>query len=635
VDDATQPATPTMPPATTSLPPGAGAAGGGDAQQGWLNTAPGGNQPAEAKQPQIETTDNLSGATLPKEATTNLQGLPVTSLKRGGLLGVVDNIADVLAGKQRPELGKDADGNLYVKQHNLTRGEQWMRIAGEAIHGAAAGLAAGKGAGNMGKAPLAGIEAGEKDQAAQKQNAQDMSDQVDKQKLAKANNQMLQMKMAAQAWQQTQEKVKAGQESVKFNDEQIKELTDHGGILVGTAAHAADIGEILKVQPDVMSHLVQKGTLQIRKNMDEDGNVLGIKAYIMPESWAGTYLPPGTVGKVFNSVTGQIEDFNYSDGTTAGVKAVHDTAAITAKDEFDAKKRKAEKDAADLEKTRQETATSKAEEGRVPHENRKDDAEAGAAQPRSAQIKTGVLTADGTPNPRFEEMAQAMERGDILPTDLKREAKGAGLDPNELVGRAAEIAHANGREFSLPIIEQEHKFASNVKTQAALDGIDRVVGSPGSPGYIDQMLDTARQANLMAGWGAGAANNVVLATQRYFGGTAARNLQTRIMDTRRSIASLIGNPLLGGGETDQKLKQADEMLGQSPTMENLEGASTILKQALQTQKQSIVGNNRYLRTRYGSAGATVTMKAPNGQTQQVPAAQVEHYKSLGAQVVQQ
>jgi hypothetical protein len=36
----------------------------------------------------------------------------------------------------------------------------------------------------------------------------------------------------------------------------------------------------------------------------------------------------------------------------------------------------------------------------------------------------------------------------------------------------------------------------------------------------------------------------------------------------------------------------------------------------------------------GGGGKTVTMKAPNGQTKQVPADQVEHYKSLGAKVVQ-
>ena len=383
-------------PVTTPEQPAAPApaGGGSDAQQGWMNTAPGGSQPAQPVQPQTETT-NLSGATIPKQATENLQGLPVTSLKRGGLLGVVDSIADVLAGKQRPELGKDADGNLYVKQHDLTRGEQWMKIAGEAIHGAAAGLAAGKGAGNMGKAPLAGIEAEEKDQATQKQNDQDMTDQVDKQKLAKANNQMLQMKMAEQTWQQAQEKVKASQDAVKFNDDQIKDLTDHGGVLVGTAAHAGDIGEILKVQPDVMSHLVQKGTLQIRKNMDEDGNVIGVRAYVMPESWAGTYLPPGTVGKVFNSVTGKAEDFNYSDGTTAGEKATHDLAAVTAQDAFEAKQRAAEKAAADLKNVQSETAAREKElPGKMAEtaaETNKANAEAQAAREKNGDANDPSL----------------------------------------------------------------------------------------------------------------------------------------------------------------------------------------------------------------------------------------------------
>ena len=325
-----------------------------------MNTAPGGNQPAQRAQPQTETT-NLSGATIPQQATENLQGLPVTSLKRGGLLGVVDSIADVLAGKQRPELGKDADGNLYVKQHDLTRGEQWMRIAGEAIHGAAAGLAAGKGAGNMGKAPLAGIEAGQQDRAEEKQNEQEMNAQVDKQKLANANNQMLQMKMAENAWTLANNKTKAAQEDIKFYNEQEDRLIRDGGKVIGTAAHPGDIAEILKVQPDVFEQMIKKQTVRILPNIDADGNHLGIKAIIMPTGYHNELLPAGAEGHMFNPVTGQIETFNYSDPVTAGERDVHDAAAMTAKQDWEAKKRKAEQEAATLANTESETAAREKE----------------------------------------------------------------------------------------------------------------------------------------------------------------------------------------------------------------------------------------------------------------------------------
>jgi hypothetical protein len=338
------------PPPSEAAPPNSNVA----ARDSWLKTAGGGDAQPEAKSDAPETQPNLSAQPIAEQPTQQVP-VPVTSMKRGGLLGVVDSIADVLAGKTRPELGKDPDGNLYVKQHTMSRGEQWMRIAGEAVHGAAAGMAAGRGAGNQGKAGLAGWQAGEEDQDKQKQNAQDMQGQVDRDQMQKANNQMLQMKTAEFAWNQAREKVKASQDDIKFNDEQVKQLTDAGGKVIGVAAHPGDIGDILKVQPDVMKHLVEKGTIQIKKNLDEDGNVIGIKAILMPDEWGKTLLPPGTQGSTFNPVSGQIEHFNYSDPVTQGEKAVHDASAVTAKDEFDAKKRKAQKEAADLANTQSET----------------------------------------------------------------------------------------------------------------------------------------------------------------------------------------------------------------------------------------------------------------------------------------
>lgn len=93
-------------------------------------------------------------------------------------MGVIDNIADALTGRTTPEVGTDQFGNKYVKQDTLTHGQQWMRIAGEALHGAAAGLAAGKGAGNQGRAPLAGYEAAQQDDAQRRAQEQQMTTQA-------------------------------------------------------------------------------------------------------------------------------------------------------------------------------------------------------------------------------------------------------------------------------------------------------------------------------------------------------------------------------------------------------------------------------------------------------------------------
>ena len=53
------------------------------------------------------------------------------------------------------------------------------------------------------------------------------------------------------------------------------------------------------------------------------------------------------------------------------------------------------------------------------------------------------------------------------------------------------------------------------------------------------------------------------------------------------------------------------------------------------QKKEMLDTATALAGTYNQAGATVMMKAPNGQTKPVPADQVEHYKSLGAVPVTQ
>jgi hypothetical protein len=226
----------------------------------------------------------------------------VTSTKRGGLLGVMDTVSDALAGKTRPEVGTDAQGNAYVKQHTLTHGEQWMRIAGEAMRGAAAGLAAGRGAGNMGKAAQAGIEAGDK---SRKEEYSDVQQKV----LDRANNQMLRMKMAEETWRQSRLKVEATQQDVKFWGDQQDRIEKAGGVFLGHAAHPGDISEIRTANPDVMKDLVQNPTsLEFIPQVDNTGVITGFAVYKVPEKYGSELLPAGTKFRTFDNINNKYED---------------------------------------------------------------------------------------------------------------------------------------------------------------------------------------------------------------------------------------------------------------------------------------------------------------------------------------
>lgn len=610
-----------------------------------------GNQPATApgswSQAANDSSAMAGAASSPNAPPTqpaapgNANATPVTAppptaqpVRPRGLRGFVDRMLDSMAGTDTSRIRREPDGTLYIQHETPTRGQQWLRIASDAFRGAAAGMAAGKGAGNQGKAALAGFESEEQVQGQRKADYQN-------QLVAVANSQMLKHTLAAQAFQMTRLGVEAAQQDIEFSQKRADWLKTNGGTPIGHVTDLAGLAKLMRETPGFHADQVQHDLMVPVQQYDADGKANGFEIYRMPQGYGEEVTPPGTEFHVFNPATGKLEVQKTTEWMPKSKLNSAEMAAGTAMQEYNLKQ-------ADIEQKKaqagQETAAAgeQAATARTkPSEAAKNYAEAELDRAKAEQARAGMMLPDGTPNPAFDLMAQQIIEGNILPKDLKRQAKGMGLDPNQLMLRAFELAKANGQELSVPILEQMDKFAASPKTQAALDGIDRVIGAPGVSGYMEQMLAIARQASLVAGPGAGAGNTLQLGVRRFLGDAAAKNLETSIAETRRSIAGLIGNPLLGGSETDKRLEQAEEMLGKSPTLENLESATNILKTALQSQRQSIVGNNIYLTKRYGAAykqtptaAGTVQMRAPDGSVSAVPAAQVDYYKSKGATVVQ-
>jgi hypothetical protein len=558
---------------------------------------------ASAQQPPpVANVAGMSGATMPQlPAPTAPKVTPAPPPKRTGLAGIVDEMRDALTGG--------------------TGG--WGRVAAEAVTGAAAGYAAGRGAGNAGKAAFAGVQQGEHIDQMQAENQQRQQAEQQRQtenarqaKLDNFNFVKLQHDIAAGEFELTQRKVEATQNDVKFAQGQEDRQIALGSVDLGSYADLADFTKVKDQDPDFWKNTFGARVVAVPQ-LDPDGTRGGIHVFLQkPEAGAQqapkdstlwTFAPPGKGEKpelVPHTVTTPMTENELTARNFAMYKQYQDFVKTQADAE----------DKASQAKLRDEqTKTQGTEQTRNL-------AEARAADARAQATKSGAVLPSGEPNPRFEALAQALYDGDILPVDLKREAKGADLDPNEVMGRAVEIGQQKGQPWSETIINQEHKFAENTKTQAALDGINRILGKPGvtsgaDAGYMNQMLDYAQKADLSS---YGLYNSAELAVRRGLGDTAAKNFQTAVSETRRSISGLIGNPLLGGTESDMKLKQADEMLGQRPTLENLQGAAQVLRTALETQRQSIVGNNRFLQRRYGGQPQQVQPNAaPPGATNEV------------------
>jgi hypothetical protein len=540
---------------------------------------------------------------------------PAAPAKRTGLAGIVDEMRDALTGGQGG----------------------WGRVAAEAVTGAAAGYAAGRGAGNAGKAALAGVQQGEhidqmqaENQQRQQAHEQQQTENARQAKLDNFNFVKLQHDIAAGEFELTQRKVEATQSEVKFAQAQEDRQTTLQSQDLGSYPDVAAFTKVRDQDPDFWKNAFG-GRVVIIPQLDPDGTRGGVHVFLQKPGIGAQPSPKEDPLFVFEPPTKPGDQPKLTPHTvtipmTNDEKTSRNNAAIKQYQDFVKTQADAEDKASQQKLRDAQTRTQGTEQTRNLAEGR-------AADARAQATKSGALLPSGEPNPRFEALAQALYDGDILPADLKREAKGADLDPNEVMGRAVEIGQQKGQPWSETIINQEHKFAENTKTQAALDGINRILGKPGATsgadaGYMNQMLDYAQKADLSTH---GLYNSAELATRRGLGDTAAKNFQTAVSETRRSIAGLIGNPLLGGTESDKKLEQADEMLGKSPTLENLQGAAQVLRTALETQRQSIVGNNRFLQRRYGAqpqagGGDTVTVQIPGSPPGQIPKAALDQFK---------
>lgn len=391
---------PTLTPDTTpqTPPPDTGSPDDQQGQQSWQQAAAPQQVPTQAAPG--------SDATIAPQSQPDYQAPPVviTPQKRSGLLGVIDDVGDALTGTKKPEIGTDQDGNKYVKETTLSHGEQWQRIGGRLIAGAANGLAAGKGAGNFGAAAAAGVATGEKF-ADQDQKAQtDATASARQQNLDNANNQMLRMNMAEQSWKAARLGVEANQHDIEFSQNQLDRLTKEGGTVLGTAAHAYDIDKVLKVNPDLMADMIKKHLIETVQHVGQDGKVDGITIVKMPNGYRSTMQPAGSVFHTFDDTTGQYTEHHSSDPLTQGEIDDYDHAAS-----INATKFKNDKMEQDLKAA--QAAEAKAAASKAPSEINKNNAEAGDASARASKTRSDAAAAGAANDPEISSIGEAVASG--------------------------------------------------------------------------------------------------------------------------------------------------------------------------------------------------------------------------------
>jgi len=511
----------------------------------------------------------------------------VTSQKAPGILGVVDSIADALVGKTKPEIGTDSQGNQYVKQQTMSRGQQWVRIGAGLVGGAAKGFAAGKGR-NPGAAAAAGFDQGQQ----QSKDAAAQTPALQKQILANANYQKLRMDAAEQSWHLTAMKHEATEHDVTFAQGQEDRLMKvDGASLLGTAANPNDIDKILKVDPNVMKSMIQTHQIEILPHYNPDGTSAGIRVFKMPDGYRKTIEPAGTVFHTFDSTTGQYAEHKSSEPLTAGEVDDYETAAGNAAQKFKLDQANIAQKAAETDKAKADAGKATADATKVPSEIAENKARTtqaySAAAKDSAEAKQLNQASD---QQTIQSNAQQMVEGQIDPSNLSKRSKSYDAT---LAAANAYSEQKYGKPFDPAKAMGDYKFATNPQTYNTMNYLNSLTGRDDKSGNLATLV---QQSNAMPR----ATSFPPLNEKAQWAKLASGNRQvaayyTTVTEVADQVAKILQGGGTGSGTSDAKLRQAQDLFDKGFTADQIQGvANDSLRPLLANRKKEIIGDNRYL-----------------------------------------
>ena len=175
-----------------------------------------------------------------------------------------------------------------------------------------------------------------------------------------------------------------------------------------------------------------------------------------------------------------------------------------------------------------------------------------------------------------------------------------------------------GKHFDIAQASNDYKFATNTQTQNTLKYLNSVVPN---------MNDLVKQSDAIKRTQLPALNDVAAWARLNAGDPKMAAYNATITEVSDQIAKILQGGGTGSGTSDAKLKQAQELFNKGFTPEQVKAVVGELGNLLNTRKDALIGDNRYLRKQYGVGG-----QQQNPQTGQNPPPSIDVTKIPGARV---
>jgi hypothetical protein len=546
---------------------------------------------AASQAPQQQQTQSSQGTPVQTEqtpATGNVQqqqeqqyATPPKVLvpeKRGGLGGIVDELRNALVPQTADQVYRDPEtGERFVQTPSRTPGQQWRKLGAEAITGAIAGMGVGPGRGKAGLALKAGYDQQQKQAQQEKQaqeNEQDEDYQIARQnRIDKANTYLQQQQMAVNAFNLTRLKARATQEDVGFQQQQEDREKALGSVDLGTYPDHLSLADVQKVHPEFWKSAVN-GDVRSIPAFDADGNRAGVHMYLRQAGIGDQPADPGT----------QAMRFVQGEDPKQPPKLVPFTPTGThTQNEIDNYNAAAYKQMQTWQSAQAEAEYKKAQEGNVKSETAEHYSMAEKNRLESKQLN------EATEATSVQSNAQQLVEGNVDPSNLSKRSK----------SYDATLAQANaysmqkyGTPFDVAKAARDYKAATNPTTISTLNYLNSLVGPNNNGGNLSELV---KASDAMPRGQFPPLNDTAQWLKLQTGNSQVAAYHATLTEVSDQIAKILQGGGTGGGTSDAKLKQAQDLFQKGFTKDQIKSvANDSLRPLLANRKAGIIGDNRYL-----------------------------------------
>jgi hypothetical protein len=380
-------------------------------------------QPAAPPQPTNVTT---TGTIAPVAAPT-YQTPAQPPQRRGGMVGLLDTIADMLSSRDTQQVSIDPNtGQRQVTPGpERTRGQQIGRIIATGLVGAARGAGTAPGPDQTGRAfansTLGAIQDDQRERDKVDQSAQEQYERQRQAKIDSLNYQLGIRKIAEADLTLKAMGVKANQEQLAFSQAQQDRERALDSYDLGTVGDAGQIADVMSKLPNWEQELYHRQGIQAIPVYDQDGNRKGLQLYLRKQDVGnqpaaeGTQVPRLVPGKN----PGDPPHTEYF--TPVGAKNKDIDTYMRA---YTADVQKFQKDAADLAYKKAQTNKENADTSKTPSEIARNRSEAAKNYAEADKLRADITKAKNDPtDPTVIQLGEAIARGALTEDQIPGFAK--------------------------------------------------------------------------------------------------------------------------------------------------------------------------------------------------------------------